>query len=70
MKAKLLACCSAIALAALTGCSSSQSGINRTLGQADATRSLVNESKLDANMTSNSYSKLVAAKALKDDGKI
>ena len=70
MKAKIFACCSAIALAALTGCSGSQSGINRSLGQADATRSLVNENKLDASMTSDSYAKLVAAKALKEDGKI
>ena len=69
MKAKLFACSLTLALAALTGCSGSQSGINRTLGQADATRSLVNDNKLDASMTSNSYSKLVQAKALKEDGK-
>ena len=69
MKAKLLACCSVIALVALTGCSSSQNAVNRSLGQAEATRSLVNDNKLDASMTSNSYSKLVAAKALKEDGK-
>jgi len=69
MKAKILACCSAIALVALTGCSSSQSAVNRSLGQAEAARSLTADSKLDASITSNAYSKLVNAKALKDDGK-
>ena len=48
MKAKIFACSLTLALAALTGCSGSQSGINRSLGQADATRTLVNDNKLDA----------------------
>ncbi|WP_290762825.1 hypothetical protein [Fibrobacter sp. UBA4297] len=67
MKAKIIACCSVIALVALTGCSSSQNAVNRTLGQAEATRSLASNN-LDAKITSNAYSKWVKAKALKDDG--
>ena len=69
MKAKIFACSLTIALAALTGCSGSQSAINRSLGQAEATRSLATDSKLDAHITSSAYSKLVTAKALKEDGK-
>lgn len=70
MKAKIFACCSAIALAALTGCSGSQSAINRSLGQAEATRILTTDNKLDINIKSSANSKLENARALKEDGKI
>ena len=70
MKAKLFACSLTLALAALTGCSGSQSGINRSLGQAEATRTLATDSKFDSHITSSAYSKLVQAKNLKEDGKI
>ena len=70
MKARILACSTVIALAALTGCSSSQSAINRSLGQAEATRILTTDNKLDINIKSSANSKLENARALKEDGKI
>ncbi len=70
MKAKIFACCSALALAALTGCSGSQTAINRSLGQAEATRILTTENTLDAGIKSSANSKLETARALKEDGKI
>jgi len=69
MKAKIFACCSALALLALTGCSSSQNAVNRSLGQAEATRTLASDTELDKNITSSANSKLENAKALKKDGK-
>ena len=70
MKAKILACSITLALAALTGCSSRQTAVNRSLGQAEATRALASESNLDATLTASANSKLETAKALKEDGKI
>ena len=69
MKAKIFACCSALALVALIGCSSSQNAVNRSLGQAEATRTLASDTELDKNITSSANSKLENAKALKKDGK-
>lgn len=69
MKAKLLACCITLALAALTGCSSSQNAVNRSLGKAEATQAFAVENNIDASVTSNASSKLESAKALKNDGK-
>ena len=69
MKAKLLACSIALALAALTGCSSSQNAVNRSLGKAEATQAFAVENNIDASVTSNASSKLESAKALKNDGK-
>ena len=69
MKAKLLACSIALALAALTGCSSSQNAVNRSLGNAEATQAFAVENNIDASVTSNASSKLESAKALKNDGK-
>ena len=69
MKAKLLACCITLALAALTGCSSSQNAVNRSLGKAEATQAFAVENNIDASITSNASSKLESAKALKNDGK-
>ena len=69
MKAKLLACSIALALAALTGCSSSQNAVNRSLGKAEATQAFAMENNIDASVTSNASSKLESAKALKNDGK-
>ena len=69
MKAKLLACSIALALAALTGCSSSQNAVNRSLGKAEATQAFAVENNIDASITSNASSKLESAKALKNDGK-
>lgn len=69
MKAKLLACSIALALAALTGCSSSQNAVNRFLGKAEATQAFAVENNIDASVTSNASSKLESAKALKNDGK-
>lgn len=69
MKAKLLACSIALALVALTGCSSSQNAVNRSLGKAEATQAFAVENNIDASVTSNASSKLESAKALKNDGK-
>ena len=69
MKAKLLACSIALALAALTGCSSSQNAVNRSLGKAEATQAFAMENNIDASVTSNTSSKLESAKDLKNDGK-
>ena len=69
MKAKLLACSIALALAALTGCSSSQNAVNRSLGKAEATQAFAVENNIDASVTSNASSKLESARALKKDGK-
>ena len=69
MKAKLIACSVTLVLAALTGCSSSQNAVNRSLGKAEATQAFAIENKIDANVTSNASSKLESARALKKDGK-
>ena len=70
MKAKIFACSITIALAALTGCSSSQNAVNRSLGQAEATRTLASDNKLDVNLKASANTKLENARALKEDGKI
>jgi osmotically-inducible protein OsmY len=70
MKAKIFACSISLALVALTGCSSSQTAVNRSLGQAEATRILASENtNLDSKLTASANSKLDAARALKEDGK-
>ncbi|SHK33573.1 DUF4398 domain-containing protein [Fibrobacter sp. UWEL] len=69
MKAMYIASSIALtALLALTGCAGNKNTSTRSLGQAEATMTLANDSKLDAATTASAAAKLDSAKALQADG--